>query len=98
MSDEPAAGGQGPEIDDLRRALETGDGELLAAIFERYRERLRRMVRLRMDRRVQSRIDPSDVIQEAYLEASTRLSDYLKSPEMPFGLWLRFLTSQKLLQ
>src|SRR5262245_41456600 len=103
MTDEPEdraadAGDPGPEIENLRRALETGDGDLLAKVFDRYRERLRRMVRLRLDRRVQARVDPSDVIQEAYLEASTRLADYLKSPDMSFGLWLRFLTAQKLMQ
>jgi RNA polymerase sigma-70 factor (ECF subfamily) len=54
------------------------------------------MVALRLDRRLQGRIDPSDVIQEAYLEASTRLADYLRDPSMPFFLWLRFLTGQKL--
>jgi RNA polymerase sigma-70 factor (ECF subfamily) len=98
MSHEPSAGGQDLEIDEVRRALATGDQELLATIFERYRDRLRRMVRLRMDHRVQARIDPSDVIQEAYLEATKRLADYLKGPDMPFSLWLRFLTGQKLLQ
>ncbi len=54
------------------------------------------MVALRMDRRLQGRIDASDVIQEAYLEASVRLTEYLGDPSMPFFLWLRFLTGQKL--
>ncbi len=54
------------------------------------------MVALRLDRRLQGRIDPSDVLQEAYLEASARLSEYLRNPSMPFFLWLRFLASQKL--
>ena len=55
------------------------------------------MVSLRMDRRLQGRIDPSDVIQETYVEASARLAEYLNNPSMPFFLWLRFLTGQKLL-
>jgi RNA polymerase sigma-70 factor (ECF subfamily) len=54
------------------------------------------MVALRMDRRLQGRIDPSDVIQETYLEASHRLSEYLRDPTIPFYIWLRFLTSQRL--
>src|SRR5262245_46281649 len=54
------------------------------------------MVALRLDRRLQGRIDPSDVIQETYLEAWTRLPEYLRQPGMPFFLWLRFLTGQKL--
>jgi RNA polymerase sigma-70 factor (ECF subfamily) len=54
------------------------------------------MIALRLDQRLQGRIDASDVIQEAYLEAATRLEDYLRQPTMPFFLWLRFLTGQKL--
>ena len=54
------------------------------------------MIFLRLDHRLQGRIDPSDVIQESYLEASTRLAEYLRDPSMPFFLWLRFLTDQKL--
>ena len=79
----------------LERAVQgdhTGWGDLL----ERHRERLRRMVALRLDRRLQGRIDPSDVIQEAYLEAWARLPEYLHQPKMPFFLWLRFLAGQKL--
>jgi RNA polymerase sigma-70 factor (ECF subfamily) len=54
------------------------------------------MVALRMDQRLQGRIDASDVIQEAYLEAWTRLPEYLRNPTMPFFLWLRLLTAQRL--
>jgi RNA polymerase sigma-70 factor (ECF subfamily) len=56
------------------------------------------MIALRLDQRLQGRIDASDVIQEAYLEASARLEDYLRQPTMPFFLWLRFLTGQKLVE
>jgi RNA polymerase sigma-70 factor (ECF subfamily) len=54
------------------------------------------MVALRLDRRLQGRIDASDVIQETYLEAWSRLPEYVREPKMPFFLWLRFLTGQKL--
>jgi RNA polymerase sigma-70 factor, ECF subfamily len=80
----------------LRRAA-AGDQEGWALLLNLHRGRLRRMVALRLDQRLQGRIDPSDVIQEAYLEASMRLSEYLRQPSMPFFLWLRFLTAQKLL-
>ena len=73
-----------------------GDPQVLGALLARHGDRLRRMVALRMDRRLQGRIDPSDVIQETYLEASVRLAEYLRDPSMPFFLWLRFLTGQKL--
>jgi RNA polymerase sigma-70 factor (ECF subfamily) len=81
-----------------RRLAEAGKGHqhALGDLLAEHRERLRRMVALRLDRRLQGRIDPSDVIQEAYLEASARLAEYLRNPTMPFFLWLRFLASQKL--
>jgi RNA polymerase sigma-70 factor (ECF subfamily) len=84
------------EADRLLREAAQGDPERLGALLERHRPRLRRMVALRLDPRLHGRIDPSDVIQEAYLEASARLADYLRQPAMPFFLWLRFLAGQKL--
>jgi RNA polymerase sigma-70 factor (ECF subfamily) len=80
----------------LRQAAE-GDTAALGELLEGHRRRLRRMVRLRMDVRLQGRVDPSDVLQETFLEAAQRLAEYLRDPKMPFFLWLRFLTGQKLL-
>src|SRR5436305_5540204 len=79
----------------IRRAGE-GDTAGLEGLLERYRPRLRRMIKLRLDRRLQGRVDPSDVIQEAYLEVSRKLAEYLGDPAMPFFLWLRLVTGQKL--
>jgi RNA polymerase sigma-70 factor (ECF subfamily) len=55
------------------------------------------MVRLRLDRRLQGRLDPSDVVQEAYLDYARRFPEYAGNPTMPFYLWLRFLTGQRLI-
>jgi RNA polymerase sigma-70 factor (ECF subfamily) len=84
------------ESDALMQRASAGDQEALAEVFSRYRERLRQMVRLRIDRRLQGRLDASDVLQEAYLDFSRRLPDYAHDPKMPFYLWLRFLTGQRL--
>ncbi len=73
-----------------------GDPGAMGTLLTRHGNRLRRMVALRMDRRLKGRIDASDVIQEAYLEASARLAEYLRDPSMPFFLWLRYLAGQKL--
>ncbi len=86
------------ESSDLLRRAGKGDEQAMGQLLETHRKRLRRMVRLRLDPRLQGRIDPSDVIQEAYLEAAKRLAEYLRDPKMPFFLWLRFLTGQKLLE
>ena len=74
-----------------------GDSQLLADLLAQHRGRLRKMVQVRLDRRLRGRIDPSDVVQEAFLEATTRLPDYVPNPTMPFFVWLRFLTAQKLM-
>src|ERR1700724_1902169 len=84
------------DTDQLLRRAAAGDQEGWGILLDRYRGRLRRMVALRLDQRLQGRIDPSDVIQETYLEASARLGEYLRQSSMPFFLWLRFLTGQKM--
>ena len=79
------------------RIPEAGAAPDLTDLFNRHRGRLRHMIRLRLDRRLQGRLDPSDVLQEAYLEACERFPDYARQPDLPFFVWLRFLTAQKLL-
>ena len=74
-----------------------GDQAALNELFAKHRERLRRMVELRLDRRLQGRVDASDVIQDAYLEAARRLDNYLQDPTMSLFLWLRFLVGERLL-
>jgi RNA polymerase sigma-70 factor, ECF subfamily len=85
-----------PDTDDLLRAIAAGDRSRWGELLTRHQARLKRMVALRLDQRIQGRIDASDVVQEACLEASLRLPEYLKQRPMPFFLWLRFLTGQKL--
>ena len=87
---------QDPSEFELIRRAGQGDSTGLEGLLERYRARLRRMIKLRLDRRLQGRVDPSDVIQEAYLEVSRGLAEYLRDPSMPFFLWLRLVTGQKL--
>lgn len=83
------------EIEQLRQAAQE-DPQLLGAILARHQDRLGRMVKYRLDRRLQGRIDFGDVIQEAFLEASQRLSEYLDQPDVPFFIWLRFLVGQQI--
>lgn len=82
-------------LDRLRRAA-AGERGCLEELFARYQPRLERLVRLRLDPRVQGRLDPADVVQDAYVEVVGKLADYLAAPALPFFLWLRLLTGQKL--
>jgi RNA polymerase sigma-70 factor (ECF subfamily) len=80
----------------LQVRLASGDKDALAALFSLHRERLRRMVELRLDYRLNGRVSTSDVLQDAYLEALKRLPHYLDKPEMPVLLWLRMVTGQRI--
>lgn len=75
-----------------------GDADSLNELLTKHRGRLRRMVELRMDPRVRGRVDASDVIQEVYVEVSRKLPDYFRERQLPFFLWLRLLTGQKVSQ
>lgn len=83
------------EAELLRRAAD-GNGNALGQLLESHRARLERMVQLRLDQRVQGRINPSDVLQETYIEAAQRLKEYLNDPQVPFFVWLRYLANQRL--
>jgi RNA polymerase sigma-70 factor (ECF subfamily) len=89
--------GANHETDELLDRVHSGDEAALTSLFLKYRGRLRRMVRLRLDRRLQGRIDPSDVLQEAYLDVASRAREYLAHQNIPVFLWLRMITGQRLL-
>jgi RNA polymerase sigma-70 factor, ECF subfamily len=72
------------------------DEDGLVTLFAQNRQRLRTMVQIRLDDRLKGRIDPSDVLQEAYLEIARRAPSYAAEPKMPPFLWIRFLVLEKL--
>jgi RNA polymerase sigma-70 factor (ECF subfamily) len=84
------------DTSELLRRAGSGDGSAAGELFNRHRDRLRRMVQLRLDRRLQGRVDPSDVLQEAYLGFARSLAEYLENPGIPLYLWLRLITGRKL--
>jgi RNA polymerase sigma-70 factor (ECF subfamily) len=91
--------GRERDAPDERARLElavAGDQAAWADILATHRDRLRRMVSLRLDRRLSGRVDPSDVIQDALVQAALGLPAYLRQPDRPFFLWLRWLTGMTL--
>jgi RNA polymerase sigma-70 factor, ECF subfamily len=81
----------GPDTDQLLKSASRGDASARGQLLERHRPRLRRMVAVRLDRRVAARVDPSDVVQDALLEAAARLDEYIRVRPIPFYPWLRRL-------
>jgi RNA polymerase sigma-70 factor (ECF subfamily) len=90
MTSDPAESGV------LLERARGGDAAAWNELFKRHRERLRRMVQLRLDLRLQGRVDASDVLQEALLEATRQAPDYLRDPKYPLFLWLRLLVGERL--
>jgi RNA polymerase sigma-70 factor (ECF subfamily) len=86
-----------PESDLLPLAA-AGDEPAARELYSRYAGRLKRMVHLRLSRRLQGRVGDSDVLQEAYLDVSRRLPEYVRDPRLPFFLWLRHMTGLKLVE
>ena len=72
------------------------DDRLWGTVLESFRARLRGMIELRLHAKVRGRVDPSDVIQETFVDASQRLSEFFENPAVPFYVWLRSLAGQRL--
>src|SRR5919204_1858858 len=87
----------GESVDLIERAR-GGAREALNALFARHRDRLRRMVEMRLDARLQARLDASDVVQDAYAEVAERLDEYLRDPKLPLFLWLRLVVGERLMK
>lgn len=73
----------------LLASARDGDSDAVNRLLEKHRAPIRRLVELRLDRKVQRRVDISDVVQDVMIEASGRLDKYLADPAMAFHLWLR---------
>ena len=80
----------------LLQDLQAGDRDALATLFHNYRGRLGGLVRLYMDPRLAPRIDPSDVLQEAYLDAARQVDRYIQDPAASFYVWIRGITINRL--
>ena len=85
------------EVELKLEAAAQGDYAALAELFDSFRPRLVRMIHLRLDRRLQRRIDPLDVVQDTFLAVRRKFPSYIAERKLPFFLWLRLETGQKLI-
>jgi RNA polymerase sigma-70 factor (ECF subfamily) len=84
------------DVEGLVKQAAAGEAGSWAELMKRYRSRLRRMVSFRLDSRLQGRVDPSDVVQDVFLEAWQHLGSYVSEPNTPFFLWLRAVAGHTL--
>src|SRR2546423_9372320 len=87
-----------PETLGLLARVRQGDAQALDDLIVRHRPMVRGFVELRLDARLNRRLDASDVVQEAQLEVARRIQDYLKREPMPFWLWLHRTTYENLIR
>ena len=80
-------------LDDARQ----GKAGAVDELFGQFREPLRKVIDLRLDPVLARRVDASDIVQDVLIEANQRLTEYLKSPGMPFHLWLRHLAQDRII-
>lgn len=89
------------EIDDdsekFRERLINGDQEALAELFAQQRQRLSRIVHFRIDKRILGRVDPEDILQDAFVDASKRLAHYSEQKKFSPFVWIRMMVGQTLI-
>src|SRR5262245_19002267 len=81
----------------LLEKLGRGDRQALDQLLARYRPGLLSFVGARLGPDLQARLDASDIVQEAQLEIARRLEDFLSRRPMPFHVWIRKTTYERLL-
>jgi RNA polymerase sigma-70 factor (ECF subfamily) len=86
------------ETHGLLQRARIGDRQAFEQLFARHQAYLLRLVELRLAPQLRSRIGPEDIVQEAYVEALSRLDGYLERPALPFRLWLRQIACDRALK
>jgi len=85
------------KTEELLGEAREGDAEAVNKLIERHQDAILRLVRMRLDRRIQPRVGVSDVVQDVFIEANRRLQKYLQDPVMPFHLWLRQIAKDRII-
>ena len=87
-----------PDNASLLARAGAGDIEAWGALLARHQERLQSVIGFRLDRRLGRRIDPSDVVQEAFVSATARRAEFFAQSTQPLFLWLRWMVGNTLLE
>ncbi len=79
----------------LLRAARAGDDGALGALLDLYRAYLSLLARLQIGRRLQGRLDPSDLVQETFLAAGNSFDQFRGMAEAELTAWLRQIMASK---
>ena len=73
----------------LIQLARNGDGPALGQLLELYRNYLTLLARLQISRRLQSKVDAVDLVQETFLKAHRRFGQFRGTTEAELASWLR---------
>src|SRR5260370_22819868 len=77
------------------QAAKKGGDAVLGSLLELYRNYLRLLARLEIGRRLQGKLDASDLVQETFLEAHRNFNRFPGTVEPQFVAWLRQILAAK---
>src|SRR5438270_5032757 len=78
----------------IAEAKDGGD-DVLGSLLEMYRSYLRRLARVEIGRRLQGKLDASDLVQETFLEAHRNFASFQGASEPQLVSWLRQILAAK---
>jgi RNA polymerase sigma-70 factor (ECF subfamily) len=82
-------GSHHPEREQLLRQARQGDQKALERLLDQYRNYLSVLARLQVDRRLQAKVDDSDLVQETFLRACRDFPRFRGTSEAELIEWLR---------
>jgi RNA polymerase sigma-70 factor (ECF subfamily) len=79
----------GVDVPRLLELARTGDNAPLGELLASYRNYLRLLARIEIGRRLQGKVDASDVVQETFLDAHRQFGEFRGDAEPQFIQWLK---------
>src|SRR5713226_3057039 len=85
-----------PDREQLLCLARAGSSHALGQLLEMYRSYLLLLARLQIGRRLQGKVDPADLVQEAFLRAHRDFARFRGTTEAEWAGWLRQILAARL--
>lgn len=84
-------------METVRAAIASNDpNSAISALYAAYGERLTKMISVRLDQRLTGRIDPADVLQDAFIDVIKKLPQYDQDRQIPLYIWMRTIVQERI--
>lgn len=82
---------------EMLEAARKGDGTALGLLCEHLREYVSLVAAAGLNRGLRAKVDPSDIVQQSFMEAQTGIGEFRGTSELEFRTWLVRLVEHNLL-